>query len=171
MDTHPRTRRREHRLALRRLYVALRSPPEIPSLAYEAPYTALLDHLRQKKEESMQEIYNILSITLGGLPLPDCPFTYQSEDKDEKARSWPGTPRQFYKQFSSEKGVHSLGVSLIRNPRNDYNRLYPVEKLGNVWSGGWEGYSVREYDSWEEEGGRGHRTSDARLRCHSILAD
>lgn len=124
MDTHPRTRRREHRLALRRLYAALRSPPEIPSLAYEATYTALLDHLRKKKEESMQEIYNILIITLGVLPLPDCPFTYESEDKDEKARSWPGAPQQFYKQFSSEKGVPSLGVSLIGDPRNEYNRLY-----------------------------------------------
>ena len=42
----------------------------------------------------MQETYNILTVALGVPPLPDCPFTYEREDKNEKAHSWTGTPRE-----------------------------------------------------------------------------
>jgi len=130
-----RTKLREHGLALRRLYAALCSSPEISSLPYEAANAALLDTLRKKKEEFMQEIYNILTVSLGVPPLPDCPFTYEYKDKNEKAHSWTGTPREFYLQFSSEKFPPTSGVSLINDPRNEYGKLYTVEKLGNVWGG------------------------------------
>ena len=135
MDALLRTKLREHGLALRRLHAALRSSPEISLMAYEAANTALLDSLRKKKEEFMQEIYNILTVSLGVPPLPDCPFTYEYKDKSEKAQSWTGTPREFYKQFSSEKFPPTLGVSLINDSRNEYSKLYTVEKLGNVWGG------------------------------------
>ncbi len=39
------------------------------------------------------------------------------------------------KQFSSEKYPPTEGVSLINDPRNEYGKLYTVEKLGNVWGG------------------------------------
>jgi len=135
MDVLLRTKLREHGLALRRLHAALRSSPEISSLPYEAANAALLDCLRKKKEEFMQEIYNILTVSLGVPPLPDCPFTYEYKDKNEKAHSWTGTPREFYLQFSSEKFPPTSGVSLINDPRNEYGKLYTVEKLGNVWGG------------------------------------
>ena len=83
----------------------------------------------------MQEIYNILTVSLGVPPPPDHPFTYEYKDKNEKAQSWTGTPREFYEQFSSEKYPPTEGVSLINDPRNEYGKLYTVEKLGNVWGG------------------------------------
>jgi len=135
MDDLLRTKLREHGLALRRLHAALRASPEILSLPYEAANTALLHTLRKKKEEFMQEIYNILTIALGVPPLPDRPFTYEYQDKDERAHSWTGTPREFYKEFSSAKFPPTEGVSLINDPRNEYEKLYTIEKLGNVWGG------------------------------------
>ena len=135
MDALLRTKLREHGLALRRLYAALRSSPEVSSLPYEAANAALLDSLRKKKEECMQEIYNIITVSLGVPPLPDHPFTYEYKGKDGKAHSWTGTPREFYRQFSSEKYPPIEGVSLINDPRNEYGRLYTVDKLGNVWGG------------------------------------
>ena len=135
MDALLQTKLREHGLSLRRLHAALRSSPEISSLPYEAANTALLNCLRKKKEEFMQEIYNILTVSLGVPPPPDRPFTYEYKDKNEKAQSWTGTPREFFKQFSSEKYPPTEGVSLINDPRNEYGKLYTVEKLGNVWGG------------------------------------
>jgi len=38
-------------------------------------------------------------------------------------------------QFSSEKFPPTSGVSLINDLRNEYGKLYTVEKLGNVWGG------------------------------------
>ena len=37
-----------------------------------------------------------------------------------------------YEQFGSEKHPPTEGVSLINYPRNEYGKLYTVEKLGNV---------------------------------------
>jgi bleomycin hydrolase len=88
METLLRTKIREHGLALRRLHAALGPSPEISSLAYEAANTALLDCLRKKKKEFMQQIYNILTVALGVPPLPDCPFTYECKDKSEEPHSW-----------------------------------------------------------------------------------
>ena len=135
MDTLLQTKLREHGLSLRRLHAALRSSPEISSLPYEAANTALFGCLRKKKEEFMQEIYNILTVSLGVPPPPDRPFTYEYKDKNEKAQTWTGTPREFFKQFSSEKYPPTEGVSLINDPRNEYGKLYTVAKLGNVWGG------------------------------------
>jgi len=83
----------------------------------------------------MQEIYNILTITLGVLPLPDRLFTYEYTGEDEQAHSWTSTPRQFYKQFSSENLLPASGVSLINDQRIESPKLCTVEKLGNVWGG------------------------------------
>jgi bleomycin hydrolase len=135
MDALLRTKLREHGLVLRRLYAALRSSPDISSLPYEVGTIALLDALRKKKEECMQGIYNIITVSLGVAPLPDCPFTYEYRGTDGRAHAWTGTPREFYTQFSSEKYPPTEGVSLIHDPRNEYGKLYTVDKLGNVWGG------------------------------------
>ncbi len=33
------------------------------------------------------------------------------------------------------EGQASDSFSLINDPRNDYNKLYTVDKLGNIWGG------------------------------------
>ena len=47
----------------------------------------------------MQEICSILTVSLGIPPPSDRPFMYKYKNKNEKAQSWTGTPREFYKQF------------------------------------------------------------------------
>ena len=71
MDMLLRTNIREHGRSLCRLHAALRFSPEILAQPYEAADTAILEYLRKKKETFMQDIHNILTVALGGLPPPD----------------------------------------------------------------------------------------------------
>ena len=92
--------------------------------------------LRKKKEDFLREIYNMLTICLGVPPSPKDNFTWEYYDKDKKARSWTGTPIEFYKAFAeTPKNKHTEAFSLINDPRNEYDTLYTVDRLGNVWGG------------------------------------
>ena len=115
---------------------------------------AILATLRAKKEELMKEVYVIMTATLGVPPKPDEPFTWDYYNKDGKHASWTGTPLEFYKSFAYDKysvrsqnsftitvqyidqillGQPADSFSLINDPRNDYGKLYTVDKLGNLW--------------------------------------
>lgn len=98
----------------------------------------------------MQEIYTIMSATLGVPPKPDASFTWEYYTEDGKYAKWEGTPLQFYKAFTTKYSVSAcdnLGecaftnlkpaesFSLINDPRNEYGKLYTVDKLGNIWGG------------------------------------
>lgn len=47
----------------------------------------------------MQEIYTIMSATLGVPPSPDVEFNWDYYDKDGKVGNWKGTPKEYYKAF------------------------------------------------------------------------
>ena len=92
--------------------------------------------LRKLKCEMMSQIYTTLSITLGAPPRPDESFKWEYYDTDGKFHSWSGTARQFYDAFAKRKGMNpNDSFSLINDPRNKYEHLYTVERLGNVWGG------------------------------------
>jgi len=92
--------------------------------------------LRSLKSEMMREIYSTLSITLGAPPKPDEPLTWEYYDADNTFHSWTGSPREFYSQFARRKNMDPKdSYSLIHDPRNEYEKLYTVERLGNVWGG------------------------------------
>ncbi|ELU38480.1 bleomycin hydrolase [Rhizoctonia solani AG-1 IA] len=80
---------------------------------------------RALKEEFVAEIWKAMSTAMGVPPRPDETFVWDYKDKDGKVKSWEGTPREFYKALEA--------FSLINDPRNEYNKLYTVEALGNVW--------------------------------------
>lgn len=86
---------REHALILRDLSSTLRATS---SLSAEA-ITSLL---RKKKEELLGEVWNIMSVTLGKPPGPDDTFVWDYEDGHGKVKRWEGTPKDFYKSFSSQ---------------------------------------------------------------------
>lgn len=44
-----------------------------------------------------------MTATLGVPPRPDEQFTWDYYDKDDKPKTWTGTPLEFFKQFSSKK--------------------------------------------------------------------
>lgn len=144
-----KTKLREHALILRSLASSLRASSE--TLSEEA----ILRTLRAKKEELMKEVYTIMTATLGVPLKAGDKFVWDYYDKDGKAGRWEGTPREFYKAFLNEKTAVSRiwstqpfrdsvdlysvqpseSFSLINDPRNEYGKLYSVDKLGNVWGG------------------------------------
>jgi bleomycin hydrolase len=108
---------------------------------------SIVQALRAKKEELLTEIWSIMTATLGVPPRPDVPFTYQYYDKHRNARSWTGTPVEFYKSFRSKKYHVStdcwnlLGFMLIvlhlqpgkwvqisNDPRYPYKAFYRTKK-------------------------------------------
>lgn len=91
---------------------------------------------RRLKSGFMEEIFNTISITLGSPPKPDERFVWDYYDKDNKYHKWEGTPREYYDQFCKRKNMDPRdSYSLINDPRNKYEQLYTVEKLGNVVGG------------------------------------
>ncbi|TFY65547.1 hypothetical protein EVG20_g5548 [Dentipellis fragilis] len=129
LNTLLKTKLREHALVLRRLSSTLRASPNALS------ESEILATLRAKKEELLKEIYTVMSATLGVPPRPDDKFTWDYYDKDGKTGRWEGTPREFYKTFANKQYAIADSFSLINDPRNDYSKLYTVDKLGNIWGG------------------------------------
>ncbi|WVF69407.1 hypothetical protein IAT40_004184 [Kwoniella sp. CBS 6097] len=93
--------------------------------------------LRKLKSTFMSEIFSTLSIALGSPPRPDQKLHWSYYDRDNKYHSWSGTPKEFYEQYGKRKSMDPKdSFSLIHDPRNAYEKLYSVERLGNVWQGG-----------------------------------
>ena len=91
-----KTKLREHALVLRDLAASLRANSALSEDAIRAT-------LRAKKETLMQEVYIVMTATLGVPPRPDAPFTWDYYTKDGKPASWMGTPMEFYKTFAYDK--------------------------------------------------------------------
>lgn len=92
-----------------------------------------VDELRDKKEEMMAEMYNILCICLG---TPPKTFTFEVRDKDKKfIRDENITGTEFFKKYIGWD--LSEYVSLINAPTADkpYHKTYTVKMLGNVKEG------------------------------------
>ncbi|KAG8771249.1 hypothetical protein FRC15_003543 [Serendipita sp. 397] len=140
MDLLLTTKLREHALRLRKLDQALRETEWHVNLVnqdkVDQATEARLGVLRKKKEDFLREIYTMLTVCLGVPPSPTEKFTWEYFDKDKKARSWTGTPVEFYKAFAEgAKNKPTDAFSLINDPRNAYDALYTVDRLGNVWGG------------------------------------
>ncbi|KAG2185495.1 hypothetical protein INT44_002288 [Umbelopsis vinacea] len=87
--------------------------------------------LRAQKDKMVAEIHRILMITLGEPPKK---FDWEVKNKDGKVISIRNlTPKKFYGEIINYKLTDT--VSLINDPRNDYSRLYTVDRLGNVVGG------------------------------------
>ncbi|OZJ04758.1 hypothetical protein BZG36_01830 [Bifiguratus adelaidae] len=95
------------------------------------PSTKARSLLRASKSHYMNEIYRILTITLGEPPEK---FTWSFRNKDGKFYQFTDlTPKTFIKEHCG----YPIGetMSLINDPRNNYMKLYTVEFLGNVVGG------------------------------------
>ncbi|WRT70447.1 uncharacterized protein IL334_007445 [Kwoniella shivajii] len=94
------------------------------------------EYLRKLKAQFIAEVYSTLTIALGSPPKPNQQLTWEYYDRDEKFHSWTGSPNEFYEQYGKRKGMDPKdSFSIINDPRNEYNKLYSVERLGNVWKG------------------------------------
>ncbi|KAI8334944.1 peptidase C1B, bleomycin hydrolase [Chlamydoabsidia padenii] len=87
--------------------------------------------IRLLKQDMLEDIYRIMVIFLGEPPKK---FDWEATDKNGKFVSVPDTtPQKFMKDIVGYKLEDTL--SLINDPRNHYNKLYTVDRLGNVVGG------------------------------------
>ncbi|KAF2130220.1 bleomycin hydrolase [Dothidotthia symphoricarpi CBS 119687] len=95
-----------------------------------------------EKDKMLREIHLILTLMLGPPPNPDKAFTWEFYDRDRHLHTVRMRPTAFAKELSDCKTVRALSgtdvhqlFSLVNDPRNPYNRLLSVKRLGNVWEG------------------------------------
>lgn len=99
--------------------------------------------LAATKEKFMQEIHSVVTICLGPAPDPEDRFTWEFYDADGKFRHVELTPKEFAESLSTKQAIQACGgvnvleglFSLVNDPRNDYNRLLTIDRLGNVVGG------------------------------------
>lgn len=114
MDRTLTTKLREDGLRLRALKARSASSKEI----------------REAKEVMMQDIIRIVTLCLGPPPAADEKFTWEFYDGNNNFKTVSISPIEFADTTHVKKFV-----SLVNDPRNDYNRLLTVNNLGNVWDG------------------------------------
>ena len=88
------------------------------------------EEINETRKQLMQEVYDLLSVTLG---TPPETFDFEYRDKDKEFhRHLNLTPQSFFEQFV---GLNLDDyVSIINSPTTDkpFNRSYTVDMLGNV---------------------------------------
>ena len=112
---------------------------KLRALATTATTTA--KDIQEAKEKMMREVHLILTLTLGPPPAPTKEFCWCYLDKDGHAQELKITPRAFASELDTPKAaritgssVHSM-FSLVNDPRNEYNTLLTVSRLGNIVGG------------------------------------
>jgi bleomycin hydrolase len=76
-----------------------------------------------------------MTATLGVPPPPTKRCVWEYIVADDKVGRWEGSPKDFVEQFASKPFSPVDSFSLINDPRNEYSKLYTVDKLGNIWGG------------------------------------
>jgi bleomycin hydrolase len=115
---------------------------KLRSLATSAPSADLKSTIAEEKNKMLREIHLILTLMLGPPPASDKPFTWEFHDRDGTFTAVKLRPTAFAKELSDSRIVRALGgtdvhslFSLVNDPRNPYNRLLSVKRLGNVYEG------------------------------------
>lgn len=88
------------------------------------------NNIAEAKEQMMQEIVRILTLCLGPPPSAEKKFSWEFYDTSNTFKSVSMTPLEFANTTHVKKFI-----SLVNDPRNDYNRHLTVDHLGNVWGG------------------------------------
>jgi bleomycin hydrolase len=97
--------------------------------------------ITEVKEKMMKEIHLVLTLTLGPPPAPGTEFTWNYLDRDGAAHEIKTTPLAFAKELETPKSIQITGsavhdmFSLVNDPRNEYNTLLTVDRLGNIVGG------------------------------------
>jgi len=132
LDSFLTSKLREYALELRELHASsLRSLSDLEGKSFSEKREIAIQSARERKEELMEEVYRVLCITLGTPPKPDQKFVWEYYDTAKKYHRVEATPLSFYNDYATVD-VGAV-VSLINDPRNAYEELYTVQRLGNVW--------------------------------------
>lgn len=112
---------------------------QLRSLASSGSKT--IEEIISVKESMMREIHLILTVTLGPPPSPTTEFVWNYLDKNGTAHELRKTPKAFFNELESQKSIRTTNLaihemfSLVNDPRNEYNTLLKVDRLGNVVGG------------------------------------
>lgn len=112
---------------------------KLRALATDATTTS--KDIQEAKEKMLREVHLILTLTLGPPPSPTAEFSWSYLDKDGKAQELKTTPRALAGELDTPKAVRITGssvhsmFSLVNDPRNEFNSLLTVDRLGNVVGG------------------------------------
>ena len=88
------------------------------------------DELYLRKEEMLNENYNLLSKCLGSPPLS---FTYEYKDKDGKLIKLENiTPIEFKNKYLSINLDDFVSIANVPMHKTDYNKLYRKEYNENI---------------------------------------
>ncbi|XP_060612683.2 bleomycin hydrolase [Anolis sagrei] len=93
------------------------------------------DELCAAKDAMIEEVFRVVTICLGSPPKT---FTWEYYDKEKNYHKiGPISPLDFYKEHVKPLFDMESKVCLVNDPRpkNEYNRLYTVEYLGNMVGG------------------------------------
>lgn len=77
-----------------------------------------------------RETHRLISIFFGVPPNPDEPFTWEFTDKDKKFHRLEFTPKSFADKVLKFKAGND--ISFLNDPRNTYNKVVKIDRLGNV---------------------------------------
>lgn len=91
------------------------------------------DTVNEMRQTFLQEVHKILVISFGAPPAADEELTWEYTDKDKKFHRVNITPLDLYKQYAKVDANEYF--SLIHDPRNKYDTLYTVNRLGNMVNG------------------------------------
>jgi len=92
--------------------------------------------LRELKKTQMNEVWRVMVISFGEPPTSTTPVRWAFRDKDKKYNVLEAeSPRAFYDKYVREFVDVGQQVSLINDPRNEYYKLYTVDRLNNVCGG------------------------------------
>lgn len=88
------------------------------------------ESVEEIKVQQVQEIHRLLVIFLGAPPSPNDEIVWEYYDKDSKYHSLKSTPLKFLTEVAEYDA--STQVSLLNDPRNPYERMIKIDRLGNV---------------------------------------
>lgn len=94
---------------------------------------SLKEEITGVKNAFNREVYNIIALSLGTPPKPTDSFKWEFKDKAGKYQYFETSPKDFYK--THVKYDVSKRFSLLNDPRNEYNMVYTVDRLNNVYEG------------------------------------
>lgn len=90
-------------------------------------------NLAALKEQMQKELYRLMVMFLGQPPLPDSELVWEYKNKNDQVSALKITPMLFYKETL---GINLTNwVSLLNDPRNAYDSVIKIDKLGNVVGG------------------------------------
>ena len=129
-DVMPKTFDSKNSEQLRRLYNEKLKKDKFKLLKLKENNTSK-DELYIRKEEMLNENYNLLSKCLGSIPLS---FTYEYKDKDGKLIKLENvTPIEFKNKYLSISLDDYVGIANVPMYNTEYNKLYREEYNENIY--------------------------------------